>query len=190
VHTRVKRPGAFLTGRAECGSCNTEKITPGLSRRLAQSNGSIHGSIILGALNMPSKRLNGRLFLFSIALFVALAGLALMAGVPPSRYPPRFRIAQGVILLCILVSLLYQVVAQLPPVRFRIRTLIILVPVVAIQLGLARLLNQIFTPDEGGRVRMYILELIFVPGMVRGITKSLEGLGRYRAAVRVRKEGD
>ena len=90
---------------------------------------------------MLTKRIATRLGLLNFAFAVALAGLIVAAGVPPARFPLKFRIMSGVILVCFLLSLLYQWMAQLPPIR-RVKTIMILVAVVAMELSYCLMLTE------------------------------------------------
>lgn len=64
----------------------------------------------------------------------------------------------------------HHAVVKLPPTRFRLKTITILVAVVGMQLGLARVMIQMVGPDDGVRGPLYIFALLFTPGIVRGLT--------------------
>jgi hypothetical protein len=120
---------------------------------------------------MLSKRMRTWFWLLDFALVVALLGLA-VTGV---RFPPKFRIVESVIVLCFVLSLLYRVIAQLPPIRFRIQTIMIVVAAVAVQLSLARAVAQMLgAPDSWAP---YVAALLFTPALVRAWTP--DPMGRH-----------
>ncbi len=121
--------GYFRRGRVGLRGSTSRPITGCRGPRFKH-----HRWLTLSGLIMLSKRVRIWLGLLDCAIIVALLGLTATAGVPPARFPLKFRIVEGVILLCFALSLLSRVTDQLPPIRFRIRTIMILVAVVAAQL--------------------------------------------------------
>jgi hypothetical protein len=110
---------------------------------------------------MLSKRTQIWLALLDLALFFAVVGLTLTAGVPPARFPPKQKIMIYGILGAFVLSLLYRVIAQLPPIRFRIQTIMIVVAVVAVELAMARAI----WPGAGWEP--YVVAVVGTPAVVR-----------------------
>jgi hypothetical protein len=131
---------------------------------------------------MLSKRMQTSLGLLDLACIVALVGMIVMAGVPPARFPPTFRIMEYVIFLCLGLSFLYRLIAHLSPFCFRIKTIMIVVAVVAVQLTLVRVIGQMLgSRADGGPA--YLLALLLTPGLVHSCVQEPPAkgltLGRY-----------
>jgi hypothetical protein len=125
---------------------------------------------------MLSKRTQIWLVLLDLALFVAVVGLTLTAGVPAARFPPKQKIMIYVSCGVFVLSFLYRVIAQLPPIRFRIGTIMIFIAILAVELSLVRVIAEKYGP----RVAMgpFIVAVLFVPGIIRASIDLREGLPR------------
>jgi hypothetical protein len=121
---------------------------------------------------MLSKRVRTWLGLGDIACVVGILGLTALAGVPPARFPRNFKIVEFGILGFFVPSLLYRVMAQLPPIRFRIQTIMIVVAVVAVQLTTVRVITQMFGPgiEPGVGWGLYAFALLGTIPIVRAWT--------------------
>jgi hypothetical protein len=133
---------------------------------------------------MLSRRTQIWLGLLDVACVVAVVGLTAVAGVPPVRFPRTLKIVCFMILGFWAVSLLYRVIAQLPPIRFQIKTIMIVVAAVAVELWLARVINEMIPSTNPAS--LYFFALFWTPALVRSwLTKPppAKGLtgGRYVA---------
>jgi hypothetical protein len=130
-------------------------------------------------LTMLSKRTQFWLGLLNLALIVAVVSLSVTTGVPAARFPPKQKMMSYVICGVFVLSLLYQVIAQLPPIRFRIGTLMIFIAMLAVQLGLARVIAEMCGQRVG--MGLFIVVVVFVPGLIRAsidLREALPGASR------------
>jgi hypothetical protein len=115
---------------------------------------------------MLSKRTQTLLGLMDFAFVVTLVGMTLASGVPPARWPLKYRIVEFLILPCFALSFLYRVVAQLPPILFRsIRAMMIFIVGLAVLMGWLSVIARTLGPQAV--IPAVVVALIMCPGLVR-----------------------